>query len=49
LPSKAEQEKFRMTIFQLPNTIHNDMDDQGTYAQQMEIITLVVQFLTSPS
>ena len=48
LPSKAEQEKFRMTIFQLPNTIHNDMDDQGTYAQQMEIITLVAQFLKSP-
>jgi hypothetical protein len=45
LPTAEEQEKLRMTIIKLPNTIHNDMDDDGNDEQKQEIINYFLEFL----
>lgn len=45
LPTSDEQKKFGMTIIKLPNTIHNDMDDDGTAEQKKEIINYFLKFL----
>lgn len=45
LPSEAEQVQFGIQIIQLPNTIHNDMDDHATLAQRQEITGYIWAFL----
>lgn len=45
LPDAETQKKFGITIIQLPNTIHNAMDNKGSVAQQKEINNYVLQFL----
>lgn len=45
LPTPAEQAKFGMTIVQLPATIHDDMWDGATAAQQQEMNNLISNFL----
>lgn len=45
LPTIEEQKKFGMTIIRLPNTIHNDMDDDGNDEQKKEIINYFLKFL----
>ena len=45
LPTEEEQKKFGMTIIKLPNTIHNDMDDDGTLEQKKEIVNYFLNFL----
>ncbi|RZK50303.1 MAG: alpha/beta hydrolase [Hymenobacter sp.] len=45
VPSAAEQAKFGITIVPLPATIHNDMWDGATLAQQREMNALVSVFL----
>jgi hypothetical protein len=46
LPTPEEQKKFKMTIIKLPNTIHNDMDDNANTAQRKEINGYVLHFLS---
>jgi pimeloyl-ACP methyl ester carboxylesterase len=45
LPTPAEQTKFGTTIVALPATLHNDMWDGATTAQQQEMNTLISDFL----
>lgn len=45
LPTAEEQKRYHITIIKLPNTIHNDMDDDGTPAQKEEINRYILQFL----
>ncbi|MNL78552.1 hypothetical protein D3C87_2049720 [compost metagenome] len=45
LPAETEAKKLGMKIIKLPATIHNDMDDGGTAAQQAEINGYILQFL----
>ena len=45
LPTPAEQAQFGMTIVPLPATLHNDMWDGATAAQQQEMNTLISRFL----
>jgi predicted dienelactone hydrolase len=45
LPTPAEQAKFKTTIVPLPATLHNDMWDGATTAQQQEMNTLISDFL----
>ena len=45
LPTPAEQAKFGIEVVKLPNTIHNDMWDGATLAQQQEMNQLVAHFL----
>jgi dienelactone hydrolase len=45
LPTPAEQAKFGMTIVQLPATVHNDMWDGATIAQQREMNAFISNFL----
>ena len=40
-----EQKKFTMTIIKLPNTIHNDMDNNANPAQRREIQDFFMKFL----
>lgn len=47
LPTPAEQAKFGMTIVQLPATVHNDMWDGATAAQQQEMNALISKFLAN--
>jgi dienelactone hydrolase len=47
LPTPAEQAKFGVTIVQLPATIHNDMWDGATAAQQQEMNALISKFLVN--
>jgi len=47
LPTSAEQAKFGMTIVQLPATVHNDMWDGATAAQQQEMNALISKFLAN--
>jgi dienelactone hydrolase len=47
LPTPAEQAKFGMTIVQLPATVHNDMWDGATAAQQQEMNSLISTFLAN--
>lgn len=45
LPSVKEAKTYHMKVIKLPNTIHNDMDDDGTAAQKQEINTYIKSFL----
>lgn len=45
LPTLEEQNKFKMKIVELSNTIHNDMDDGGTLTQKEEILKYFLEFL----
>ena len=45
LPTLSEQKKFDIKIVKLTGTIHNDMDNRGTDAQQKEICGYVLRFL----
>jgi pimeloyl-ACP methyl ester carboxylesterase len=45
LLNEAEQKKFGIKIIKLPNTIHNDMDNDANEAQRKEIIDYVLGFL----
>lgn len=47
LPTAAEQVQYHMRIIKLPNTIHNDMGDNGTDEQKQEIIRYIREFLNS--
>jgi dienelactone hydrolase len=47
LPTPAEQAKAGMTIVQLPATVHNDMWDGATAAQQQEMNALISKFLAN--
>jgi dienelactone hydrolase len=45
LPTAAEQQQFGIRIIQLPNTLHNDMDDHASTAQRKEINEYILTFL----
>ena len=45
LPTAEEQKEFGMKIIKLPNTIHNDMSDNGTDAQRKEMKDYILGFL----
>ncbi len=45
LPTDEETKKFGMKIIKLPNTIHNDMDDNANEEQRKEIRKYVLSFL----
>lgn len=45
LPNAKEAKKYHIKVIKLPNTIHNDMDDDGTAAQRQEINTYIKSFL----
>lgn len=45
LPNEVEEQKFRMKIIKLLNTIHNDMDDHANDRQRDEIREYVLTFL----
>ncbi len=45
LPTIEEQEKFKIKIIKLKNTIHNDMTDNATKEQREEIRNYVLSFL----
>jgi hypothetical protein len=45
MPNAEEQKQFRMTMVKLPNTIHNNMDDNANATQRKEIQGLFVRFL----
>jgi predicted peptidase len=45
LPTVNEQKKFNIKIIKLPNTIHNDMDDNATTEQRKEINDYILNFL----
>jgi len=46
LPTLEEQEKYKMRIIKLQNTIHNDMDDHATAEQRKEINDYILDFLS---
>lgn len=46
VPTAEEQTKFGITIINLSDTKHNDMDDTGTEKQHKEINGYVLKFLT---
>ncbi len=45
LPDDAEQKKYGIKIYKLPNTIHNDMGDNANDRQRNEIRNYVITFL----
>lgn len=45
LPNQDEQKKFGIKIIKLPNTIHNDMDDNANDVQRKEITDYLLSFL----
>ena len=45
VPTPTEQKKYGITVIQLPNTIHNNMDDSANESQRKEIIAYVLGFL----
>ncbi|SDH12709.1 hypothetical protein SAMN04488062_104217 [Flavobacterium omnivorum] len=47
LPTIEEQQKFEMTIIKLNNTIHNDMNDNGSRKQKREINNYILSFLNN--
>ena len=47
LPTLEEQKKWNIILVKLPNTIHNDMNDNGTDEQKEEINQYVVEFLNN--
>ena len=47
LPTPGEQQRFGITVVPLPATLHNDMWDGATEAQQQEMSTYIARFLES--
>ena len=45
LPTSEEQKEFNIQIIKLPNTIHNDMDDDANEEQRREINNYILKFL----
>ena len=45
LPTVKDQKTFKIKIIKLPNTIHNDMNDNGNTRQKMEINNYIMEFL----
>ena len=45
LPTDEEKKKYGIKIIKLPNTIHNDMDDNANTKQRKEINNYVLRFL----
>lgn len=45
LPEEAEQKKYGMTIITLPDTKHNDMDDNANPVQRKEITDYLRRFM----
>jgi hypothetical protein len=45
LPTLEEQQKYKMRIIKLVNTIHNDMDDHANAEQRKEINNYILDFL----
>ncbi|MES2811659.1 MAG: alpha/beta fold hydrolase [Bacteroidota bacterium] len=45
LPTSEEQKKFSITIQKLPNTIHNDMNDNATETQKKEMLDWILNFV----
>jgi predicted dienelactone hydrolase len=45
LPTLEEQQKYKMRIIKLVNTIHNDMDDHANAEQRREINNYILDFL----
>lgn len=45
LPTPTEQKRYRMTLVNLPNTIHNDLWDGATEAQKGEMLGYLRAFL----
>ncbi len=45
LPTDEETKKFGMKIIKLPNTTHNEMDDNANEEQRNEIRNYVLSFL----
>ncbi|MEP6747416.1 MAG: alpha/beta hydrolase [Bacteroidota bacterium] len=45
LPTQEEQEKYKIEIVKLPNTIHNDMGNNANDAQRKEINGYIMGFL----
>lgn len=45
VPTEEEQKKFGMSIIKLPDTIHNDMDNDANERQRKEIIGYIMKFL----
>jgi predicted esterase len=45
LPTEEEEKKFNIKIIKLPNTIHNNMDDNANEAQRKEINDYILSFL----
>lgn len=45
LPTPAEQKKYGITVVQLPNTIHNNMDDSANESQRQEMVAYILGFL----
>lgn len=45
LPSNVEQKKFNITIQKLPNTLHNDMNDNANAIQKKEMLNWIFKFL----
>jgi predicted peptidase len=45
IPSEEELKKFDMTIQKLPNTIHNDMNDNATEIQKKEMLDWILNFV----
>ncbi|MDG2432515.1 alpha/beta hydrolase, partial [Flavobacterium sp.] len=47
LPTIEEQEKFKIKIIKLKNTIHNDMTDNATEKQKAEMNKYIMEFLNN--
>lgn len=45
IPNEEEQKKFNITIQKLPNTIHNDMNDNANASQKKEMLDWILKFL----
>lgn len=46
LPTSEEQQKYKMRVIKLQNTIHNDMDDHANAEQRKEINNYILGFLS---
>ena len=46
LPTDEQRQKYKMTIVELPNTNHNDMDDKASDIQRIEMRDYIMKFLT---
>ncbi|MFN0204059.1 MAG: alpha/beta hydrolase family protein [Bacteroidia bacterium] len=45
IPSLSDQKKYQITVIYLPNTPHNNMDNNANEAQGKEIVTYLLKFL----